>query len=633
MSRSSVPFGTGVDWSKQSVASIEGFADKHQPRTLTALPTRRPRNLETVLLAIIFFCLPVALFGRTTSVVTWNTPAAISYGTALTSTQLNATATIPGTFAYSPVAGTILGAGAQTLSVTFTPTDTTDYSTATLTVTLAVKPATPTIAWARHGAIGYGTALGSAELDAIASVPGTYAYSPASGTVPTAGPQTLSVTFTPTDSIDYVSATATRPLTVKQATPTITWAAPAAIAFGTALSGKQLDASASVPGTFAYSPAAGTVLSAGVRTLSVTFTPTDASDYKSATASVSLTLSPGTPTISWATPSAIAYGTALSAAQLDATSTFPGTFTYSPAAGSVLGFGSQTLSVTFTPSDATNFTTVSATVALTVNKATPAISWATPATITSGTSLGSAQLNASTTAAGTFAYSPAAGTVPAVGSQTLTAIFTPTDTVDYNSASASVSLTVVQSVATLSINSGSVSFGSVDLGQTSTQTLTLSSTGNTPVTVNSAAVAGAGFTLPGSTLPVTLAPGQTTTLGVEFDPTAAGAASGTLTVNSTSSTGSTATVALSGTGTAVAYTVDLTWDAPVGSAVPVTGYNVYRAPSGSSTYQLVNSSLDASTSYVDTTVQTGATYDYEIESVDSSGVASAPTSPVVVVVP
>ncbi|MHB8653746.1 MAG: hypothetical protein ACYDA9_07695 [Terriglobia bacterium] len=53
--------------------------------------------------------------------VTWATPAAIKYGTALNSTQLNATASVAGSFSYSPAAGTILSAGTQTLTVTFTP--------------------------------------------------------------------------------------------------------------------------------------------------------------------------------------------------------------------------------------------------------------------------------------------------------------------------------------------------------------------------------------------------------------------------------------------------------------------------------------------------------------------------------
>jgi len=68
---------------------------------------------------------------------------------------------------------------------------------------------------------------------------------------------------------------AARILTIAKATPMLTWATPADIVFATALDGTQLNAGASVPGTYLYSPAAGAVLGAGVHTLHVTFTPTD----------------------------------------------------------------------------------------------------------------------------------------------------------------------------------------------------------------------------------------------------------------------------------------------------------------------------------------------------------------------
>jgi hypothetical protein len=95
----------------------------------------------------------------------------------------------------------------------------------------------------------------------------------------TAGTQTLSLTFTPTDSTDYTTQTATTTITVSKATPTITWPTPASIAYGTPLSATQLDATASVPGSFVYSPVVGTVLAGGAHTLYATFTPTDTTDY------------------------------------------------------------------------------------------------------------------------------------------------------------------------------------------------------------------------------------------------------------------------------------------------------------------------------------------------------------------
>ncbi len=82
---------------------------------------------------------------KTTPVLSWANPAAITYGTPLCS-QLDAKASVAGTFAYSPAAGTVLSAGSgQTLSVTFTPTDTTDYTTATYTTTINVNQAPLTV--------------------------------------------------------------------------------------------------------------------------------------------------------------------------------------------------------------------------------------------------------------------------------------------------------------------------------------------------------------------------------------------------------------------------------------------------------------------------------------------------------
>lgn len=159
----------------------------------------------------------------------------------------------------------------------------------------AVTQATPSISWKNPAPITYGTPLGSAQLNAVSSVAGTFIYSPAAGMVLNAGTQTLSVTFTPNDATDYTTAKAAVKLVVNQATPTITWANPAPITYGTALSGTQLNATATVSGSFAYTPALGTVLSAGTQTLSVSFTPADSIDYTTATASVTLVVN-NTPT-------------------------------------------------------------------------------------------------------------------------------------------------------------------------------------------------------------------------------------------------------------------------------------------------------------------------------------------------
>jgi hypothetical protein len=187
--------------------------------------------------------------------------------------------------------------------------------------------------------------------------------------------------------------------------------------------------------------------------------------------------------------------------------------------------------------------------------------------------------------------------------------------------------------AQLSINATTVTFGNVNLNTPATQSVTLTSTGSLPVTVSSAVVAGTGFTLSGGVFPATLNPGQSTTLYVQFDPTTAGSATGTLTIASTSSTNPTASIALSGAGTSTATEVDLLWNAPTNSAVPVVGYNVYRSPSGTGSYQLMNSSIVSQTTYIDKAIQAGQIYDYYVVSVDGSGVTSVPSNTTTVAIP
>ena len=143
----------------------------------------------------------------------WPTPAAIPYGTALSSTQLNATASVAGTFTYTPAAGTVLKAGTQTLSAVFAPTDGT-YSAATATVQLTVNPATPTITWAAPAGIATGTALAQPSWTPPRMCPAHLFTIRPRATFLTAGTQQLTAAFTPTDTTDYASATAKNTLVV-----------------------------------------------------------------------------------------------------------------------------------------------------------------------------------------------------------------------------------------------------------------------------------------------------------------------------------------------------------------------------------------------------------------------------------
>lgn len=162
---------------------------------------------------------------------------------------------------------------------------------------------------------------------------------------------------------------------------------------------------------------------------------------------------PAPVTLTWANPAAITYGTALGAAQLNATAPVAGTFTYAPAAGSLLPAGTYTLTVTFTPDNVAAFCSAKASVTLLVQKATPIINWANPADIDQGTPLDGTQLNATASwvvggsnvsVPGLFAYNPPAGTVLPIGpSQPLAVQFTPNDSLNYNAALKTVHINIL----------------------------------------------------------------------------------------------------------------------------------------------------------------------------------------------
>lgn len=375
--------------------------------------------------------------------VSWSTPEPIAYGTALSPVQLNATASVQGKLLYTPGPGYVLPAGTHMLWVTFHAAGSPEDNPVLAEVSITVSRATPSIQWPTPSNVPPGVVLGAAQLNASASVPGTFEYSPPAGEALSDGMHPLRVTFNPKDNANYRAAQATVMVTVAKSIPEIDWTSPQPIPYGTPLGAAELNASASVPGTFEYSPAAGEVLSAGSHALSVTFTPSDGTSYGTALATVPLTVARGTPVIVWPVPERITYGTALNDAQLNATASVPGTLLYNPGPGAVLAAGEHMPSVVFTPSNQSDYAPAQAAVLLSVAKAAPSINWIAPDSINSATPLSSAQLNACASVPGTFAYSPAAGEALSPGVHTLSVTFT-ADNVNYTLAQASVSLTVTE---------------------------------------------------------------------------------------------------------------------------------------------------------------------------------------------
>jgi hypothetical protein len=221
-----------------------------------------------------------------------------------------------------------------------------------------------------------------------------------------------------------------------------------------------------------------------------------------------------------------------------------------------------------------------------------------------------------------------AATVAAVSSAA-----TATLTANASSVTETFAIQLSSSSGQLNLSTTSLNFGDVLLKTPTTQTLSLSTSSLLPITVSLATVTGTGFSLLGSGLPLVLTTGQPATIQVQFDPTAAVSSTGTLTIVSTSLTNPTTVVSLSGTGVSATYQVNLAWDAPTSSTDPVAGYEVLRSSDGGNTYQELNSSAVSQTAYVDSSVQDGQTYLYEVESMDTDGVASAPSNSVTVAVP
>lgn len=178
------------------------------------------------------------------------------------------------------------------------------------------------------------------------------------------------------------------------------------------------------------------------------------STYATLNAATSLTVNKANPTLTWANPAGITYGTPLGAAQLNAVVTVPGpdptigAVTYTPPAGTYLNAGAaQTLTVNVGAT--ANYNAASKSVTIDVAKANPTINWATPADLLAGTPLDASTLNATITVPGPdpaspLVYNPTVGTILPVGpGQTLSVSAAATS--NYNAASASVTVNVVTS--------------------------------------------------------------------------------------------------------------------------------------------------------------------------------------------
>src|SRR5881628_2293451 len=356
------------------------------------------------------------------------------------------------TLSQSPAAGTLVGLGTHTITVTATDAAT---NSATCTTTFTVTDDTvPTVICPVPSSASAGTNCLAAVPDVLGGVSAsdscsgtngiTLSQSPAAGTLVGLGTHTITVTAT--DAATN-SATCTTTFTVTDDTvPTVICPAPASASEGTNCLAAVPDvlggvsASDSCSGTngitLSQSPAAGTLV--GLGTHVITVTATDAAT-NSATCTTTFTVTDDTaPTVSCPAPTGVSAGTNCLAAVPDvlggvsASDSCSGTngitLSQSPAAGTLVGLGTHVITVTATDA-ATNSATCTTTFTVTDDTA-PTVICPAPTSTSAGTNclaavpdvLGgvSASDNCSGTNGITLSQSPTAGTLVGLGTHTIT---------------------------------------------------------------------------------------------------------------------------------------------------------------------------------------------------------------------
>jgi hypothetical protein len=260
---SGLPTGVGASFSQQTlvsgtaavtISSSTAAVAQTVPITLWATSGSRVHSVT--------FYVQVSPFAttQTTPTITWATPAAINYGTPLSSTQLGANLSVAGSCSYTPSAGTVLAAGTQTLTANCTPADTVAYKTpAAATVSLSVRKAQLTIV-ASSTTVTRGDAVpiitpsfsGFVNGDTIASLTAAPTCSTSYTTASAAGSSaTTSCTgaIGANYSISYISGTVT--VTGTRASQTITFAQPATpVTYGASAIPLSASSTSGLPVTF-----------------------------------------------------------------------------------------------------------------------------------------------------------------------------------------------------------------------------------------------------------------------------------------------------------------------------------------------------------------------------------------------
>jgi hypothetical protein len=428
---------------------------------------------------------PIITMSSISSIITGSTLSSYITGTTASTTVTGTTASASGTLSFNQTdaagavltSSSVLSTGTYTIFCKFTPTDTTNFSTVTATQSLIVSSKTPTtITISSISSMTYGTTLTSFISQTTASVEGTLTFNKTDATgqvltsssILSAGSNTIYCSFSPTNSTTYEKSMTTTVVTVDKATTTITLSSLTGITYNTTLASFINETTASVAGTLTFNltNASGTllttatVLNAASYTIFCTFTPTDSANYLSSTASrTSFVVSKQTTTITLSSISTLIYGNTLQSFISGTTSSVTGTlqFRINDESGqllnstTLLNAGTYTIYSSFTPSDSLNYLSSTATKSITVSKQTPVITLSALSDYVYGTLFGTFIDDTDANTTGTFQFNQTnasgqiliASTNLQVSTYTIFCNFTPSDTTNYSTVTATKSGFVV----------------------------------------------------------------------------------------------------------------------------------------------------------------------------------------------
>ncbi|HEY8745010.1 MAG TPA: MBG domain-containing protein, partial [Chloroflexota bacterium] len=318
-------------------------------------------------------------FAKATATVALGSLSQTYDGTAKNATATTTPAGLSVGFVYSQNGAAVTSPiNAGSYAVTATVNDANYQGSAT--DTLVINKAVTSIALGNLSQTYDGTAKAATATTTPTGLSGvTLSYSQGSATVASPTNAGSYAVVASLNNANYQAPNATGTLVIAKADQNITFGALASKTYGdpaftvSATASSGLPVSFSATGNCTVTGSSVTITGAGSCT--ITAAQAGNTNYNAAANVIqSFAIAKATPVIAWANPADIVLSTTLGTSQLNASSSFQssplaGAFTYTPAAGAVLGVGPQTLSVTFAPTDSADFNSSTTTVTINVRYA------------------------------------------------------------------------------------------------------------------------------------------------------------------------------------------------------------------------------------------------------------------------